>query len=134
MLRDKLAGEAGLEPYPPEYIRKLVEDAVEYARSIGFEPHADYQEAKAIFGDIDASACREEFQFGHEGKPFFISGPHDSPAKCARIVRTLLDHCGQGNFDYLLRLSEADMLAAGLSKFVLPQPEDGEDVNQDQLE
>lgn len=120
-LRNKITEDYEIEVESPEFVRKLVEDAVAYARSIGFEPHPDYQEAKAIFGDIDASACTEEFEFGREGKPFFVSGPHDSLARSKSIVRTLNDHCGEGNFDYVLQLSERDLAAEGLSRFVLPQ-------------
>jgi hypothetical protein len=121
--RKRFLSQSPLERHPPEYVRKLVEDAVEYARSIGLEPHADYQQAKAIFGDIDASACREEFEFGREGKPFFISGPTDTPAGCIRVLRALTERCGEGNFDSLLQLSDRDKLAAGILRFAKPQYE-----------
>lgn len=120
VLRDKMKREFGIEKQSPEFVRKLVEEAVEYARSLGFEPHPDYSQAKAIFGDLDVLLCREEFSFGREGKPFFISGPNDSPAKCSQIVRTLAERCGVGNFDYLVRLSPSQMMSAGLASLLPP--------------
>lgn len=120
-LRDKLDRDLGIEQQTPEFLRKLVEESVAYARSLGLDPHADYQQARIIFGDIDASACTEEFKFGREGKPCFISGPHDTPARCARIVRTLTEQCGEGNFDMVLQVSDSSLLGSGLSRLALPE-------------
>ncbi|HEV7223725.1 MAG TPA: hypothetical protein VGN42_13540 [Pirellulales bacterium] len=119
-IREQMVRKIDIEKRSPESIRKLVEEGVEYARSLGFEPHGDYDRAKTVFGDLDASLCREKFTFGREGKPFFISGPHDSPAKCSKIVRTLAERCGVGAFDYLVRLSPSQMMSAGLASLLPP--------------
>jgi hypothetical protein len=100
----------------PEYVRKLIEDAVEYAQSLGLEPHPDYRQAKAIFGDIDAAACRETFVFGRDGKPFFVSGPYDSPMRCRKIVAALHEHCGDGQYDCVAHISARDAREMGLSQ------------------
>lgn len=95
-------------PVSPAYIRKLVEESVAYAREIGIEPHADYSKVAQIFGDIDASACTEEFEFGSEGKPLYITGPDDNPATQLRIM-TLVEKAG-GKFvlDDIGRFSDVD--------------------------
>ena len=51
--------------------------AVDFARSIGFEPPPDYVEAKPIFGDVDPNECSEKVEPGKDGKPFYVAGPHD---------------------------------------------------------
>jgi len=89
----------------PAEARKIVEGAVEYARGLGFHPHADYQEAKLLFGDIDASACTKTFEFGKDGNPLFFAGPHDTPARCRQILRTLEESCGVGGFHYIMPMS-----------------------------
>jgi hypothetical protein len=61
----------------PECVRKLVEAAEAYARDLGFEPHPDHQVSRLIFGDVDPGACSTRFTFGNEGKPLYVSGPHD---------------------------------------------------------
>jgi hypothetical protein len=86
----------------PACARKIVEQAVEYARALGLYPHPDYQKGKMIFGGIDAGECKEEFEFGKDGKPFFISGPNDTPERCRQIVRTLEQARGPGGYDYLI--------------------------------
>ncbi len=67
-----------MQAVSPAYARKLVEEAIAYARGLGFEPHEDYDDAAAVLGDIDAAECPETFTFGQDGKPLYISGPHDS--------------------------------------------------------
>jgi hypothetical protein len=94
----------------PEAARKLVESAVEYARRLGFAPHADYHKARPIFGDIDASTCTEEFEFGKDGKPFFIAGPHDSPQRCREIMNTLRMSCGPGGSHFLIPVNPNEHL------------------------
>jgi hypothetical protein len=99
-----------LSQYPgpnvaPEKVRKFVEDAVQYAKNLGFAPHPDYQKAKIIFGDVNASACTETFEFGKDGKPFFISGPNDSQQRSRQIINTLARTCGEGNYHYLVGIS-----------------------------
>lgn len=97
-----------LQAVEPSYARKLVESAVVYAASLGFKPDPDYATAKDIFGDIDASKCTQEFTFGKDGKPLYISGPLDSPLRRQQIVATLEKNCGAGNFDYVVHLGEPD--------------------------
>lgn len=89
----------------PAEARKLVEDAVEYARKIGFSPHPDYHKAKMLFGDIDPAECHEEFEFGQNGKPYFVAGPYDNQARCQRILATLHRTCGSGNYHFLMPVS-----------------------------
>lgn len=93
-----------LQTVEASYARKLVEGAVAYAATLGFKPDPDYQTAKEIFGDIDSSECSDEFAFGKDGKPFYISGPLDSPLKRRQIIATLEKNVGGGNFDFMSHL------------------------------
>jgi hypothetical protein len=99
----------------PAYACKLIEEAVAYAQRFGIEPHADYRRAHTIFGDVDASSCTEQFTFGKDGKPFFVSGPNDSPEKCRRIVALLQKHAGVNGSDYIIQLSP-DELDGGIRR------------------
>ena len=86
---------------PPSHALKRLDDAIEYARGIGFEPHLDAGKCKLIFGDTDAAECTEEFTFGKDGKPFYSSGPHDDREKQTHIVETL-SKLGHGNYGIML--------------------------------
>lgn len=108
-VKPKLMGsniEGKFENIHPTCARKLVEGAVLYAKEFGFSPHRDYMGAKGIFGDIDVESCPVKYTYGKGGKPFYIRGPHESPAQVKRIIDQLSKKCGEGNYDYLAMLDE----------------------------
>src|SRR5262245_31967277 len=73
----------------PEYAAKLVEGAVDYARSLGFAPNSDYRHARLLLAGIDPSQCPEQFLFGKDGKPMYIAGPHESFERARTISCTI---------------------------------------------
>ncbi len=99
-----------VEPMPPADLRKLVEDAVFYARNIGFGPHPDYHKAMPIFGDINDRESDARFEFGKDGQPFFIAGPNEGPSRCRHILKTLEEHCGRGGFHFLIPTAQRELL------------------------
>jgi hypothetical protein len=78
----------------PEYLAKLVYDSVSYARALGFEPHPDYRAARLLLGGIDASRCSEHFEFGKDGKPFYVRGPNESLARAKEISEQVTEAGG----------------------------------------
>lgn len=118
----------------PAAARKLVEAAAAYARDLGFSPASNYERARQIFGEIDPAASDREFEFGKDGKPFFISGPHDSPGRCASIVGILNQRCGPGNFDYLVGISGSTLIGADDSDLEWDGQEDQMDDSADVVE
>ena len=95
----------------PADARKLIEGAVQYAGGLGLPPHADYQTAMLLFGDIDAAASTAQFEFGKDGKPFFIAGPHDTPERCKQIMAILMKSCGgPDGFHYLMPISGDELV------------------------
>ena len=100
---DKMTDEGNpVDDIAPECARKIVDGAIAYAKEFGFTPHADYPPAGALFGDIDAGACPTEYEFGKDGKPLYVSGPYDTPAKISKVVRALTAKVGEGNFDFMV--------------------------------
>jgi hypothetical protein len=86
----------------PEAARKLTEDAISYARELGFSPGADYKKASRVFGGITTANCDEQFTFGKDGKPFYIQGPSESPTRVEMILRALEARCGEGGYHYII--------------------------------
>jgi hypothetical protein len=78
--------------------QQIVFGAVGYARGLGFEPHPDFAKAAGHLGAWDG-VC--DLEFGRDGMPMYIEGPHDDSW---RIMRTLRQNVGDGNFHYLVGL------------------------------
>jgi len=102
----RVFGEHAKQALEPCCARKLVEQAVAYASQLGFGPHRDYKAACRVFGGISTADCSETFEFGKDGKPFFISGPNESGDRARRIVHMLHAKCGAGNYNYLAATDE----------------------------
>ena len=93
----------GSYPGPPVKVplvlaQRIVFGAIGYARGLGFEPHADFANAAGHLGEWDG-VC--DLEFGRDGMPMYIEGPHDDTW---RIMRTLRRNVGDGNFHYLAGL------------------------------
>lgn len=93
----KLSGSGGPQRnISPERLSKLVHCAVDYAQSLGLQPHPDFHATRHLMDGIDPSLCDDHFEFGKDGKPFYIAGPHDSEAK-SRMVADRVNAAG-GHF------------------------------------
>ena len=121
----------------PATVRKLVEEAVAYAAGLGFAPHADYHKAKPIFGTIDPRESTEEFEFGKDGKPFFIAGPNDTPQRCRQIMAVLAHDLGPDGFHYLIPMATGDEVfpdALQMGHTPLIGEDEDEDVGDDTID
>jgi hypothetical protein len=88
----------------PALARKLIRDAAAYAAGLGLPAAKDTPVIEAIFGDVDADARTETFTFGKDGKPLYMSGPYDTPARIRAIGQTLEKSRGTGNWDYMVEV------------------------------
>jgi hypothetical protein len=109
-LLDRLFPDEDQVRMTPAAARKLAEDAISYARGLGFSPGADYRKASRVFGGITTADCDEQFMFGKDGKPLYIQGPSDSPARVERILRALEARCGEGGYHYIVAADDFEPL------------------------
>ncbi|MCF4965896.1 helix-turn-helix domain-containing protein [Nostoc sp. CMAA1605] len=79
-----------------EAAQGMIFSAYEYAQSLGFQPHKDFEKSRSHLGNWDGSI---RIECGRDGKPYYVSGPYDSPQK---IIETLKQSRGEGNFDFLM--------------------------------
>ena len=101
---DELSRQQPFIDIDPSVARRLLHDAAAYAAGFGLAPSGDFAQAEAIFGDIPMAM--ETFPFGKNGKPFFISGPHDSPTRIRRILDTLAKLAGPDGFDFIAAMAD----------------------------
>lgn len=81
-------------PAPITLVQHLVLGAVDYARSLGFDPHPDFYLAKPHLGVWQPPS---HIRFGLHGRPYFQEGPYDN---ATRIMRTLNRSVGPGNYGF----------------------------------
>jgi len=84
---------------PLELAQQLVFGAVDYARSLGFEPHADYADTVGHLGER-VGGC--DIEFGRDGMPFYMQGPYDG---ARHILQTLDLSVGTGNYQFFVAAS-----------------------------
>ena len=124
--------EAEMTTVSPEHALKLILDATAYAKNIGFEPSSESGLCKMIFGNVDPTACSEEFVFGFHGKPTYTNGPNDSPEKQRSILATL-EKLGTGNFGVILGGPQQDQSFSDYALDVDADLDD-EDFEEDDFE
>ncbi|MGP4099257.1 helix-turn-helix domain-containing protein [Nonomuraea sp. KM90] len=94
--REYFFGEyAGWQEAPIELARHLLFGSIDYARTFGFEPHDDFGPGADLLGKWEGGSA---ITFGRDGRPFYVEGPGDDPAK---VLRTLRRTLSDDEFDYV---------------------------------
>jgi hypothetical protein len=107
-----------LREVPAPYARKFVEESIAYAKRLGFAPHRDYKKAARVFGGLKADPELGDFEFGIDGKPFYVQPSNHSNEDARRIIAKLERVCGEGNFNYMLKIDE-DEYGADIEERIL---------------
>ena len=87
----------------PEHIsfdtaRTIILGAVDYAASLGFFPHADFEEEKGLLGMESPVRAGSVTFGGPNGKPLYVVGPNDS---VGRVVKALETRVGKDGFEVI---------------------------------
>jgi hypothetical protein len=88
---------------PITLAQDLILGAVDYAQTLGFDPHPDFYLAKPHLGTWQPPS---RIQFGLHGKPYFQQGPYDN---AGRIMRTLDRSVGPGNYGFTANITTSGM-------------------------
>jgi len=83
-----------LVPIEPECLVKILQGAVDYARSLGFGPHRDFKHAALLLQGIDPADCHRQLTYGKDGKPFYVRGPHESSQEVFTILQRVREAGG----------------------------------------
>lgn len=104
---DMAEGSARLSPIDPTLARRLLRDLAAWATSNGFSPHRDFAAVERLFGTVSADSCTTKFEFGREGKPFYVAGPLDTPAQIRqRFAQVSKSIGGTGAFELIPLVAE----------------------------
>ncbi len=81
-----------------ELAHQMIYQSIDYAAQFGFEPQRDFALSQFMLQPRGELEEPYHLTFGKDGKPLYISGPHDNPQ---RIIRQLEKTAGPGNYDYI---------------------------------
>jgi hypothetical protein len=95
------AWDGSARPIPIDLARHLVFGSADYARALGFSPHADFARAARQLEPWDGPS---DIRFGCDGVPFYTEGPYDD---AEQVLSTLESTVGTGNFHYTVSVGEA---------------------------
>ena len=92
---------------PPDLAHQVIYGAIDYAAQFGFRPQKDFSLSKYILEERGTLPERQPVEFGKDGKPLFVAGPHDNIS----AIRSKLERAvGPGNYDFLIPIDPGDML------------------------
>lgn len=76
---------------------------LEYADELGFKPHKDFTNITEYFLEEDTDDIELiDIECGKDGKPLFVQGPEDTPAKVKTILGQLERVTGPDGFHYII--------------------------------
>lgn len=105
-LLEKIETVMPMDPVPPSYVATFVHKAVEYAKSLGFEPRGDYQVVKEFLEGIPLDPSLT-FTFGENGEPVYVAGPRDSPEFTKDVLAKLDKAVGRDHYKFIMPLEMA---------------------------
>lgn len=78
-----------------EQAQSIIYGVIDYAKSLGLDPHADFERSKKNLGpQMDDLA---QLEFGLNGQPHYVNGPYDNTDK---ILAKLRESVGEGNYKF----------------------------------
>ena len=107
-LKESMDDRMGLVSLEPSTARGIVEAAVNYAASFGLPAHGDYRIGKILWGDIPVGKVPADIEFGKDGKPLYIAGPHDDLHRQKFILNALAVTTGEDKFDFITHVLKED--------------------------
>lgn len=102
----QLSEDDPMKEVEPSYARAVLHAAAAYAGGFGFSPAEDYDAVEPLFGEFPISQDTEGFVFGQDGKPLYVAGPRDTPARSRRIIEKLRSKLGPDGFNFIVRVPD----------------------------
>ena len=83
----------------PELAYQMIYESIDYAAQFGFTPQKDFELTQLMLVPRDEFSASYKLEFGKDGMPLFIAGPHDN-AKA--ILKQLDMTAGPDNYHYIV--------------------------------
>lgn len=93
-------------PVDSNWLQNFVVRSALYGRQNGFAPRGDFAKAMKILGEPDFHIEDLGFEFGKDGKPFYIASQNESSAATRAAMKALIANRGEGNFNYIMAVTD----------------------------
>jgi hypothetical protein len=77
----------------------IIYGGIAYAGRFNFHPHRDFRRSHHLLAGPSIVDPAEEIEFGREGKPWYVTGPHDD---VTHIMNQLTAQLGLDGFHYIV--------------------------------
>ncbi|RLD65161.1 MAG: hypothetical protein DRI95_09320 [Bacteroidetes bacterium] len=98
--------EEGMDSCETTFAHNIIYGTIDYAEDLGFSPNKDFKITEYLLVPNLISDEIDEIEFGKDGKPLFIQGPHDNAVK---IINKLNETVGEGNYHYIQQGEDMEM-------------------------
>lgn len=96
---DEIRERMDFEPVKYELAHNIVFAAVEFAEEYGFHPHRDFISITSFMLEEDSDKIELiDIECGIDGKPAYMRMPYHSKSEADRIIATLENNAGPGNY------------------------------------
>jgi hypothetical protein len=118
-------------PISYDLAHNIVFGAIEYAKKLGFSPHKDWETAQFMLESKTSPKVEKmDLDFGKDGKPFYITGPHD---RVQYVIDKLDKAVGKDNYEVLLNMGHGGFGFDDLEFLEEDEDEENEDEeNEDE--
>ena len=100
--KDKVFSMNAEMPISYDLAHNIIFGALEYAKNLGFQPHKDWEHAQFMLQPKSSSTVEKmDLDFGKDGQPFYISGPHD---RVTSVIEKLDKAVGKDNYKVMLNM------------------------------
>lgn len=89
-LKRKMAKDFSYVEFPYEDARSMILGGIAYAAKLGFRPQEDWNDSRHIVED--GREYNAKFEFGRNGKPYYIQGPEDDVRAIGHKLRSHQHH------------------------------------------
>jgi hypothetical protein len=97
--RAELSDRLSVRPIASDVGHAIVVGGIDYAHSLGLDPHPDCRKTLLIWNGIPIGQLPRSLKFGRNGRPCYIVGPYDDHHRQCRIVNVLNETIGKGQFE-----------------------------------
>ena len=98
-VRPAVSSNERLVECPVSLAHQIIYGAIDFAAQFGFEPHKDFGLSRHVLEERGKTEECEDVEFGKDGRPLYIQGPHDDAQS---ILRRLDSNPGEGRRDFII--------------------------------